>query len=51
MTERFGDLDGYLKQLEERCQQMVSERYLLAEDVERITKRQRERAEPLLKDD
>ncbi len=51
LTERFGDLDGYLKQLEKRCQQMVSERYLLAEDVERITKRQRERAEPLLKDD
>lgn len=48
LSERYGQLDGYLKLLETRCQQMVAERYLLAEDVERIMTRQRERAAPLL---
>jgi len=51
VVERFGDLDGYLKQLDERCRALVAERYLLAEDVERIMARQRERAAPLFKDE
>lgn len=51
LIERFGDPDGYLKLLEKRCRQMVAERTLLAEDVDRIMARLGERAKPLFMED
>ena len=48
LQERYGTLQGYLSQLQAKCAQLQRDRYLLAEDVERIMQRQRERAEPLI---
>ena len=43
LEERYGNLDNYLDQLREECQQMVRQRYLLAEDVEPTIEMQRKR--------
>jgi hypothetical protein len=43
LQERYGDLAGYLEQLDAACRNLEESRYLLAEDRERIFQRQRER--------
>ncbi len=51
VLERYGDLDTYLEQLQAHCRQMVAERTLLSEDLERVMARQRERATPLFQEE
>ena len=47
VEERYGSQEEYLKQLTACCRALAESGYLLEEDVERITKRQSERVQPL----
>jgi hypothetical protein len=44
LEERYGTVETYLKQLTARCREMQAAGYLLEEDVERVVRRQQERA-------
>ncbi len=44
LAERYGTLETYAKELTAKCRELRAAGYLLDEDVERIVRRQRERA-------
>jgi hypothetical protein len=47
LQERYSTLETYLAQLESHCRELEKKGYLLAEDVERTVRVQRERVAPL----
>ena len=47
VMQRYGTLENYLSQLAEKCRDLEKQGYLLAEDVDRTLRVQRERVAPL----